>query len=506
MKAGTIINERDDASQLPGRELERSLRELADIKFALDQASILAITNQQGIIIYVNDQFCDISKYTREELIGQDHRIINSGYHPKEFIRNLWTTIASGKVWKGEIRNRAKDGTIYWVDTTIVPFLNEEGKPYQYVAIRNDITERKRAVDRIREQASLLDRAQDAIFALDLNDQIVFWNKSAERLYGWPADVAVGKRIDLVLPGENIPEFSDVSLGQNEEDEWRDERTQMTRDGTEIIVESRWTRVRDERGQPYSTLVVNTDITEKKQLESELMRTAQLSLLGELAASLAHEIKNPLAGIQGAVDILIRRRDPGDQERLALEGVRGEVVRIDATVHALLDRARPRAVDLKLTSLTDVVRHAVTLGRGQAVSQAARSRKVAIELDSPLDPVLLHIDAPQIEDAVLNLIINAIEAISEEGRIIVRIRVENDPDNGDVPREAIVEVEDTGRGITEENLSRIFVPFYTTSKNGTGLGLPAVRRIARAHGGRVNVKSTPGLGSTFTIQLPLVRP
>ena len=255
MKAETITNEWDDSSQLPvtGGELERSLRELADIKFALDQASILAITNQQGIIIYVNDQFCDISKYSREELIGQDHRIINSGYHPKEFIRHLWTTIASGEVWKGEIRNRAKDGTFYWVDTTIVPFLNDEGKPYQYVAIRNDITERKRAVDRIHEQASFLDRAQDAIFALDLNNQIVFWNKSAERLYGWPAIEAMGKRIDLVLPGETLPEFSDVAIGQNEKDEWRDERTQVTKDGTEIIVESRWTRVRDEHGQPYST-------------------------------------------------------------------------------------------------------------------------------------------------------------------------------------------------------------------------------------------------------------
>jgi PAS domain S-box-containing protein len=371
-----------------GEALERSLKELADIKFALDQSTIVAITDQRGIINYVNDEFCRISKYSREELLGQDHRIINSRYHPQDFIRGLWTTIAAGQVWKGELRNRAKDGSIYWVDTTIVPFLDADGKPYQYVAIRHDITQRKVAEEQVLKQAA------------------------------------------------------------------------------------------------------------------ELQRAAQLSVVGELAAGLAHEIKNPLAGIQGGVDILIRRRDKNDPEREALEGMRHEVERIDSTVRALLDRARPRLVSIKECSLTEIVGRAVNLARAQLSKTANQRNPAKIDFAPGTDPIMIRIDPAQIEDAVLNLIINALEAADSNGIVTIRLARSQSSDTEEF-EEAIVEVADNGGGISEEDLPRIFNPFFTTRQGGTGLGLPAVRRITRAHGGRVEVSSTPGEGSSFTIHLPI---
>jgi PAS domain S-box-containing protein len=172
--------------------LHTSLRRLKDVEYALDSSAIVAATDQTGRITYANDKFCEISKYSRDELLGQDHRIINSGYHPKDYIRDLWRTIANGRVWRGELRNRAKDGTYYWVDTTIVPFLNEHGKPWQYLSIRNDISQRKLAEQKLLDEAALTQLGQlSAVVAHEVRNPLAAVKGSLQVLAKrFPPDVA----------------------------------------------------------------------------------------------------------------------------------------------------------------------------------------------------------------------------------------------------------------------------------------------------------------------------
>lgn len=246
-----------------------------------------------------------------------------------------------------------------------------------------------------------------------------------------------------------------------------------------------------------TSYVGTADITDVTAREREIARVEQRARFGELAAGLAHEIKNPLAGIQGAVDILLSRRAPDDPERVILEGVRREVERIDSTVQTLLDRARPRVLNIRLASVSEAVERAVSLATVSLTPP--RKEQIHLHLELPSVPIIMPIDAVQIEDAVLNLLLNAIDAIAGAGTITVRVY--ETPANGQVS-EVVIEVADTGRGIAPEDLPRIFSPFYTTQPAGTGLGLPAVRGIARAHGGRVEVASTLGAGSTFALRLP----
>lgn len=256
--------------------------------------------------------------------------------------------------------------------------------------------------------------------------------------------------------------------------------------------------VRDVAGQIIAFVMVVRDVTDVTLREREQSRIEQIARLGELVAGLAHEIKNPLAGIQGAVDILIQRRSSEDPERGVLENVRHEVNRIDSAIQLLLSRARPRTFNFQPANLAETVQRAV--GLGQAIAASATHGRIRVGFNPPPKPLVISIDEHQLEDAVLNLILNAIDAIEGPGQIVVS--VSHDQLNDLHAPFARIIVTDDGCGIPPDNLQRIFNPFFTTNTHGTGLGLPAVRRIVRAHGGRVEVTSTVGIGSTFTLFLP----
>lgn len=483
-------------------ELKKTLKELSDIKHALDEAAIVAITDQTGRITYINDKFCEISKYSREELLGQDHRIINSAYHPKEFIRNIWTTIAAGKVWRGEIRNRAKTGEIYWVDTTIVPFLDERGKPYQYVAIRYDITERKAAEKRIRQQASLLDKAQDAILVCDLNHRILYWNKGAEKIYGWTIEEVLGKEVCELLYGD--AQLCKVREIENYTDEWNSEARQMTKNGKPLIVESRWTLIRNKQGQPDYNLILNTDITEQKKIEEQLLRAQRMESIGTLAGGIAHDLNNILSPILMAIDMLSLSAKDAETERW-LNLARENSERGAAMVKQVLSFARGVEGERVSVNLKHIIKDLI-----KVLSETLpKSINVKYEIEPEL--FLISADPTQIHQVLMNLSINARDAMPSGGELeIIAKNIVLDETAARMFIEAkrggyiMINVKDSGTGMTSEIKKRIFDPFFTTKEigKGTGLGLSTALTIIKSHGGFITVNSEPGKGTQFSIYLP----
>ena len=491
--------------------LAQSLKDLRDIKFALDESSIVAITDRRGRITYVNDQFCAISKYSREELIGQDHRIINSAYHSKEFIKELWTTISGGRVWKGEIRNRAKDGQIYWVDTTIVPFLDEHGKPYQYVAIRNDITDRKRAEESLARErdfiAAVLDTIGALVVVLDREGRIVRFNRTCEQITGYTFEEIEDRSAGaLFVPAEEAAAFDAVldSLLAGggpvlHECHW------LTRSGDRRLVAWSHTLMEGGSGAPDYIIATGLDMTERKRLESQLLRAQRMESIGTLAGGIAHDLNNIFSPILTAIQMLqLKLRD--EPSRVILEALSTSAQRGSDLVRQVLSFARGAAGERMLLQPTHVIRDVLK------ILKEALPKTISVEFRLANDLWPVTGDPTQLHQVLMNLCVNARDAMPSGGRLTITTEnVHIDEQYAQMNlgaaagRYVRISVADTGTGIAPEILDKIFEPFFTTKEvgKGTGLGLSTVIGIAKGHGGFVNAYSEPGRGAEFSLYLPV---
>lgn len=506
---GRDISERQAALRERKRAeiaLQETLKSLKFQKYALDRAAIVAITDRHGVITDVNEQFCQISQYSKEELLGKTHRIVNSGYHPPEFFQRLWATIASGQVWQGEIKNRAKNGSFYWVATTIVPFLDDRGKPFQYLAIRFDISERKQAEQKIREQAALLNVSTDAIMVCDLKHRIQFWNKGAERIYGWLPQEAIGKNITTLLY-RDCPEAEETFQIVLDRGEWQGEVHKVTKAGKEVIAIARWTLVRDEADNPKAILIVDTDITEKQLLQKQFLRAQRLESLGTLASGIAHDMNNILTPILAITQLLpLKLPHLDERSQRLLEILSENAKRGSDLVKQILFFARGADGQHILIQVGHILAEVVSVAR------QTFPKSIDVVLDMPAKELwMVAADATQLHQVFMNLCINARDAMPDGGTLdVVAENIFVDESYARIHLDAsvgayvVVTIADTGMGIPPENLERIFEPFFTTKElgQGTGLGLSTVLGIVKSHHGFINVYSEVDRGTCFKIYLP----
>ena len=492
---------------------ESAIKELADQKFALDQHAIVAVTDVQGTITYVNEKFCAISQYSKDELIGQNHRIFNSGHHSKEFFQQMYHTIANGQVWHGEIKNRAKDGSMYWVESTIVPFAGADGKPQQYVAIRTDITECKRVEEMRGRLAAVVESSDDAIISKTLDGTVTAWNSGAEKLFGYSSAEALGKSLDRLLPPERANEESDI-LARIARGEHVNhfETVRVRKDGKRVDISATISPLKDSSGAIVGVANIARDITQRKAAEVEIRklneelerrvveRTAQLEAANqELEAfsySVSHDLRAPLRHISGFSQLLVEEfgstLDPTAQKYV--ERIRAGTQKMGLLVDGLLNLAGlgRHALRLQPTGLNAVI--AEVLAILQPESEGRQVEWVIADLPAvECDPVLLR-------QIFQNLLANALKFTRPRAHAVIEVNHKEEEDG-----QVVFMVRDNGIGFNMKYVGKLFGVFQrlhrTEDFEGTGIGLATVQRIVHKHGGRVWAEAELDRGAAFYFTL-----
>lgn len=376
--------------------------------------------------------------------------------------------------------------------------------------LEREICERKQAEQKIREQAALLDITTDAILVRDFDSKISFWSQGAEHLYGWQATEVIGKNVNqLLYRPDLLPQLQNVEKSLTEDGCWQGELEQVTKQDKKITVASRWTLMRDQHGQPKSILTVNTDITEKKQLESQFLRTQRLESLGTLAGGIAHDLNNILTPILSAAQLLQLKHSKSDEwSQQIFRTIETSAKRGSAVVKQVLQFARgvdgKRAIVLLKNLFLEI----------QQIVHGTFPKSIEFSLNIQSDLWAIIGDGTHLHQVLMNLIVNARDAMPDGGTLSISAKnLSIDEQYARMNLEAsvgsyiVITVADTGIGMAPEILDRIFEPFFTTKEvgKGTGLGLSTVRGIIKSHGGFINVHSVIGKGTEFKLFLPAVK-
>jgi PAS domain S-box-containing protein len=416
-------------------------------------------------------------------------------------LTQLTTAMQQHRDYDVEYRTIRPDGLWYWAAARGRFLYNKEDEPIRLIGMCMDVTSRHDAQKQIQSQARALDLANDAILILDLQGNITSWNRGAETLYGWSREEAIGKNVHSLLKTTFPTSLDELRTSMLANGEWLGELQHTTKDGSEVIVASRWTLERNVQGRPQGWVEINRDMTHQRKAEEVLRRSEKLAAAGRLAATIAHEINNPLEAVTNL--IYLARSEDGlpEETRHLLDEAENQLGRVSHIARKTLGfyRDTSRPISMKLEKLLDEIL-SVYGGRLQSRNlQVIRQ----YDVEAPVEAV-----PGEVVQVFSNLIANAIDGSALGGSLAVRTRNVYAGTNLDIPGVRIT-IADSGTGIAREDRAKVFEPFFTTKKDvGTGLGLWVAAELIRKHHGWIRMRSSTDeshRGTTFIVFLPIAQ-